>query len=471
MRRLPWALALVATVLAVGGSAASSAINWTGIVDLPFAIAFALLGVASAATGAVVASRLPRNGVGWLILALGVGVGVVLSVGAYAEIGVETDGEPLPGYRAAAWLGDVSGIPIFFGITGFLLLLFPTGRLPGPRWRAASWFFGLTVTAAWAAYGLAPGEVGSGVPNPIALDGRAGDLARDVADLTVLLALPGLGLCCAALVVRLRRSRGVERQQLKAFAYAAALVCVGFGTTVFARGPVADLAFLLGLVALTALPVVAGVAIMRHGLYGIDVVINRTLVYAPLTAVLVGTYLLSVLVMQSMLRPLAGESQLAVAASTLAVAALFRPLRSRLQAVVDRRFYRHRYDAARTLETFSSRLRDELDIDTVGADLRRVIADTMAPTHVSLWLRGTLVKRLAWPLFGLWIALAAVSSARQLSADEPAEVLHPHCSGRPGRCGSTVVPAPPRQPGRLDPAGSRAADHGVVVGEQLLRRT
>ena len=387
MRRLPIALAAVACVLSVAGSGASSVINWTSIVDLPFAVAFALLGVASAATGAVVASRLPRNAVGWLILGLGLGVGVLLSVGAYAEVGVDTDGEPLPGYSAAAWLGDVTGIPVFFGVTGFLLLLFPTGRLPGPRWRAAAWFFGLTVLVAWASYGLAPGEVGSGVPNPVALGGSAGELARRVADLTNLLALPGLGACGAALLVRLRRSRGVERQQLKAFTYAATLVVLGFGTTVVAHGVVADLAFLLGLVALAALPVVAGVAIMRHGLYGIDIVIKRTLVYAPLTALMVCAYLLIVLGLQSLLRPLAGESQLAVAASTLAVAALFRPLRSRIQGAVDRRFYRARYDAARTVASFSGRLRDELDVDALAEDLRRVVADTVQPAHVSLWLR------------------------------------------------------------------------------------
>jgi hypothetical protein len=356
-----------------------------------FLIAFVALQLGASTAGAVVASRLPDNAIGWIFLGLAVGVGIALTANTWALLGLATDAGPLPLDEIAAWVAEWLILLVVTGPILLLLLLFPTGRPLSPRWRRVTWALMAILTVATVAYALKPGRIGPvsyEVANPMALPGAAGDLMRTIDGITTMLALPAFPLAVAAMVVRFRRSRGVERQQLKWFALASAFAGILLGASIVVPDEsVADWLILFGLLALAALPVAAGMAILRYRLYDVDVVINRTLVYGALTATLAAAYLGSVLLLQLALSPVTEESDLAIAGSTLAVAALFRPARARIQSAVDRRFYRRRYDAARTLEAFGARLRDELDLDTLGAELGAVVAEAMQPAHVSLWVR------------------------------------------------------------------------------------
>jgi hypothetical protein len=351
-------------------------------------VTFALGGFA--VVGALVASRQPRNAIGWLLLA----VAIVFSLSNVVEALATRTAHPA---GVVMWLDDWLS-DVWIAIVGIWIpLLFPDGHLPSRAWRPVAWFgtvvFGLGVlTRAFGAHELdtsAPGQH----DNPFALPGAAGDvLGALIVPATVAYA-PAVIAAMAGMVVRLRRSRGVERQQLKWFAYVASLMLVTLmlaaagllveHTTVGAAvGNVAWGSFLVLVV--FGLPLALGASILRHRLYDIDVVINRTLVYGALTASLGATYLGLVLLVGLTV----GRSNVAIAISTLAVAALFRPARARIQAAVDRRFYRSRYDAARTLEAFGSRLRDELDLEALRGEIAAVVGETVQPAHVSLWLRS-----------------------------------------------------------------------------------
>jgi len=244
------------------------------------------------------------------------------------------------------------------------------------------------------AYSLRPGPLDdpfATVSNPLGVPGVGGAIGAAL-NVGWVLAMAGVALGAASALIRLRRARGVERQQVKLVLAVAAVAAAATALTMLSwfvwpdgrlqvRMAVAGLSF-------TGFPVAAGIAILRYRLYDIDVIVNRALVYGALTATLGLSYLGGVVLLQQLLRPFTSGSDLAIAGSTLAVAALFGPARSRIQAGVDRRFYRSRYDAAETLERFSARLRDEVDIDSLEAELCRVVGATMAPAHVSLWLRG-----------------------------------------------------------------------------------
>jgi hypothetical protein len=388
-RRLPWllwgasvglSLATVVFMLLAGGRAAGTEGN--PAFDLVLA-----LGLLTFPTvGLVIASRRPENAIGWLFCAVGVPFALSSACFAYATYTLGAGG-PLPGGEFAAWLNVWLFLPSLFGLPALLFLLFPDGRLLGPRWRPVVWLTVAAMIGVAAAPALRPGVMPDaaveGTVNPLGIEGAdaAIDTLEAVAGTSALLSI---ALAAASLVIRFRRSRGVERLQLKWFVSAAlvfALACLAF---LALAGELEFLGQLLILTSYALIPVAAGVAILRHRLYDIDVVINRALVYGLLTATLGGAYLGCVLLVGLAV----GRSGFAVAVSTLAVAALFRPARARIQGAVDRRFYRRRYDATRTLEAFGGRLRDEIDLEALAADLRGVVSETVQPSHVSLWLRS-----------------------------------------------------------------------------------
>jgi hypothetical protein len=267
------------------------------------------------------------------------------------------------------------------------LLLFPNGRLPSPRWRPVAWLAGLGISGFVVGYALQGGPLGDfpQVVNPYGVDSPIVGVVSAASNLVV-----GFSMVAAAVsvIVRALRAGRVERQQIKWLAYGGA-VMVG---AIFVGGAVALWSEMIGIavisLALLGLPVFTGIAIVRYRLYDIDLLINRTLVYGSLTATLVATYFGGIVVLQRVFVVLTGQkSTLAVVASTLLIAALFNPLRRRIQSFIDRRFYRRKYDAAKTLETFSAKLRDETNLEALNNELVGVVRETMQPAHVSLWLR------------------------------------------------------------------------------------
>jgi hypothetical protein len=364
-------------------------LNWVGPVDIPYAVGFVAVQLGCATAGVIISSRFPGSAVGWIFLAIGLLLGVLFAAGAYADLALDMGYDSLPGGPFAAWIGSWIFIPATYDLPMFLLLLFPDGRFISRRWRLAGWVLGVTVVFAAAAKAFEPGRISPGIENPLAPGGAAGEVFGVLSSVTDALALPAFALAVAGLAVRLWRSRGVERQQIKWFAYSAALVGAGLGASVLLPGgSAADLAFLVGLLALGGLPVAAGIAILKYRLYDIDFIVNRTLVYGPLSAILALIYVGSVVGMQAAFRAITGQgSTLAVVASTLAIAALFTPFRRRIQSFIDRLFYRRKYDARKTLEAFSTKLRDETDLDALNDDLVDVVRETMQPAHASLWLR------------------------------------------------------------------------------------
>jgi hypothetical protein len=366
------------------------------MVMVVFSPLLAMVTVLSFSTmGAVIASRRPDNIIGWLFCAIGFVGGVRLLSTEYAAYSLVAQPDLSMGGEAVAWIASWLWVPDV-GIYLLLALMFPDGRLPSARWRPLAWLIGAVVLIGTVAVALSPGPIRGLDPidNPLGME-----RLPNVAVLTEAL-LYALGVVAVgSVLVRLRRSRGVERQQIKWFAYAGVVLAASTVIT-YVLSEASSLqwlgwvAFVPGMVGNAGMPVAVGVAILRYRLYEIDLIINRTLVYGPLTATLVALYFGAVVLLQRLFVALTGQqSTLAVVASTLLIAALFTPLRGRIQSFIDRRFYRRKYDARKTLEAFSAKLRDETDLDALSDDLTSVVRETMQPAHVSLWLRPELPPR------------------------------------------------------------------------------
>ena len=344
---------------------------------------FALIAAPFAVVGALVASRRPRNPIGWLFLAFAVVAAFAASADRYASYALVEHPSSLPGGDWVAWLASGIWHPAF-GFFVFAFLLFPDGRLPSARWRPVAWIAAANYLVGGVLglpWGPLFGEFFPYAEPPFRLPDYFVVEVAFAVFLYVNFAL--LALSAVSLVLRLRRAARVERQQLKWFVYAVALFALVFPPSIIVLGDGRLIVFLLPLV-----PAAAGIAILRYRLFDIDVVINRTLVYGALTVMLAAAYIATVVASQYVFRALTGqESQLAIVASTLTIAALFVPLRRRVQGFVDRRFYRRKYDAAKTLEAFNARLREETDLDALSSDVVGVVRRTMQPAHVSLWLR------------------------------------------------------------------------------------
>jgi hypothetical protein len=385
---LAWGLAALA-VLALAAGARLAAL--TAAADLPGAqglgpvvLPVVLATVSAAAVGAVLASRRPRHPVGWLLLGVAVALVASVLIESYVKYGLLVRPGSLPAARLLVGFTYPPAV-VWLSCAGFVLLLTPTGRLPSPRWR---WWARLAAAApVVAALALVV------QPDPLAPDYHGNPLA--VPALARLLAAPGVAAVAlvfisllvgaGSLVGRFRRARGTERQQLRwlalAAALAAGLLLIGLVAGYLSRDAVV-LASLTLCVAL--LPLATGAAILRYRLYDLDRIVSRTVAYGLLTLLLGGGYAAVVL---GLGRLVGHDSSLVVAAATLAVAAIFQPARRRVQGVVERRFNRRRYDAARTIGAFSARLRDQVDLDDLRGELLAVVDQTMQPTRASLWLR------------------------------------------------------------------------------------
>jgi hypothetical protein len=389
-------IAFIVLVRAAQAEAPGSLVTSRSFVDLLVSVPF----LAFPIVGALIASRRPHNPIGWICLAVGLLwmlLGLFDYYGVYGLAKPDTVPFPVVIYALVEWLW----LPTVGLLAIYLLLLFPDGRLPSRRWRPLAWLSGAVIVLLAVDNVLAPGELTDldGVRNPFGLEGAP--WLVDAQIVLLLLFVACILASAVSLILRYRHSMGEVREQIKWIAFAGSLVGlllstvlgvlivaevirgIGGSTPVWLQG----LLFVM-ILSFTGVPVAIGFAVLKYRLYEIDIIINRALVYVSLTATLVAVYLGGVVLLQRLFVLLTGQrSTLAIVASTLLIAALFSPLRRWVQALVDRRFYRRKYDARKTLAAFSTKLRDETELESLNNDLMGIVTETMQPAHVSLWLR------------------------------------------------------------------------------------
>jgi hypothetical protein len=379
-------------LLGQGGSRNVLYLASEALISLAAPVVFAIV-------AALIVSRQPRNALGWVLM-VPVGLYVVGGpIASYIESLAPSPPEPTVPIVLMAWFNGWNWLLLIIPLL-FIMLLFPNGQPPTPRWRWVG-----VAAIVWAALFVVLTvllqQINSATTPNLVFDNPIGVLEQDTVERLRLIGVWIVGLlalvvaCAVALFVRYRRANATEREQIKWLLYACALFLVvyvgdfvgGLGGKSSVGGYIWGVFFGLSVI---ALPAAIGIAILRYRLYDIDLVINRTLVYGSLTVLLVLVYFGGVAATQAVFTVLTGQEeppQLAIVASTLVIAALFTPLRRRIQAFIDRSFYRRKYDAAKTLEGFSTKLRDETDLETLRVDLVEVVRETMQPAHVSLWLR------------------------------------------------------------------------------------
>jgi len=352
-----------------------------------------------ALVGALLVARRPANAIGWIMASIGLMVPIFNTGSAYATYVMATRGSADALAVLGAWAANWYWFVMLALALIYLPMLFPDGRLISRRWLPVAMIGGAGALGVAILGALSDTLVGGDdttyrINNPIGIEGLGNPQNLQIFVMLEVLFAVGVGGAAASVVVRLRRSRGVERRQLEWFAYTTVLfigssMLTGIISDATGVGWLGRVSFVLSILGIVCLPIAVGIAVLKYRLYDIDIIINRTLVYGSLTLMLLLVYFGGVATIQTLFRTLTGQErqpQLAVVVSTLAIAALFNPLRRRIQSFIDRRFFRSKYDARKTLESFSARLRDETDLEALDAELVSVVRETMQPEHVSLWL-------------------------------------------------------------------------------------